>query len=191
MVIGSHNSWSYLKPSKWWMKLLRFTAKCQKYNIVKQYEQYGVRFFDLRLRFDENFYCPHVVHGAIQYKGSNLHQDLLWLDNKKDVTIRVSLDVRNKKSYTQYQIDMFRRYCCDLQSYYQNIKFVGGDNLYNHNNEYNFGNYVSTEELYASVTAPKLIDDWFPWLYARLHNKKNVAKGTDKEVLMIDFVNIQ
>ena len=53
MILGSHNSWSYLTPRKWWMKLFRFVAQCQDYDIKTQYEQFGVRCFDLRLKFDD------------------------------------------------------------------------------------------------------------------------------------------
>lgn len=172
------------------MKLLRFTARCQKYDVKTQYEVYGCRMFDLRVRYDECTNKMILVHGAITY-GNILYKDLHYLDEKGDTWVRVCLDVRTSKAYSPIQQQRFKEFCERLQSNYDNIKFVGGDNLYNHKNEYDFGNYVSTEELYSSVTAPKLIDDWFPWLYARLHNKKNVSKGTDKDVLLIDFVNIQ
>jgi len=48
MILGSHNSWSYLPPKKWYMKPFRFTAQCQDWDIKTQYE-HGVRCFDLRL----------------------------------------------------------------------------------------------------------------------------------------------
>ena len=54
MVLGSHNAWSYLPARKWWMKMLAFTAKCQKYDIQTQYEKYNSRCFDLRLTFDDD-----------------------------------------------------------------------------------------------------------------------------------------
>jgi hypothetical protein len=44
-------------------------------------------------------------------------------------------------------------------------------------------------EKYSSVCPPKIIDDWWPWLYAKLHNKKNKEKYSDKN-LLIDYVNI-
>ena len=37
MLIGSHNSFTYLKPRKWWMRLFTIFAKCQSENIIKQY----------------------------------------------------------------------------------------------------------------------------------------------------------
>jgi hypothetical protein len=47
------------------------------------------------------------------------------------------------------------------------------------------------EENYSSVMPPKWLDDWFPWLYAKLNNRKILSKGTDKDILLIDFVNIK
>ena len=36
---------------------------------------------------------------------------------------------------------------------------------------------------------PRLIDDWYPRLFAKVNNKEIVKKGTDKDILLIDFVN--
>ena len=52
MILGSHNSWTYLSPKKWWMKALAFTAKCQKYDIktakkhLEKFEIYGAIWTD-------------------------------------------------------------------------------------------------------------------------------------------------
>ena len=51
MILGSHNSWSYLPPKHWWMWSFHFMAKCQRVDIREQYEKYGVRCFDLRVRW--------------------------------------------------------------------------------------------------------------------------------------------
>ena len=66
MILGSHNTWSYLKPRKWWQKLLRFTAQCQREDLTMQYVRHDVRCFDLRLRFDDNGNAQ-IVHGLIEY----------------------------------------------------------------------------------------------------------------------------
>lgn len=192
MVLGSHNAWSYLSAKKWWMKPLAFTAKCQKYDIQTQYEKYNSRCFDLRLAFDEDS-NPIVVHNLMQYKitKDQLIQDLQWLNNKGDAYIRVLLDVRSKRKYNKHQISCFKEWCKEAQDQFSNIIFICGRNLYNWEVEYDFKNDVTVEELYSSVTSPYIIDDWFPLIYATLHNKDNIKKGTDKQILLIDFVNIQ
>ena len=192
MVLGSHNAWSYLPTRKWWMKPLAFTAKCQKYDIQTQYEKYNSRCFDLRLTFDDDS-NPIVVHNLMQYKitKDQLIQDLQWLNSKGDVYVRVLLDIRSKRKYTNHQVECFKQWCEWAQNEYRNIIFICGRNLYNWEVEYDFGNNVAVEELYSSVTSPYIIDDWFPLIYAKLHNKDNIQKGTDKQILLIDFVNIQ
>lgn len=189
MVLGSHNAWSFAKPKKWWAKLIRFTAKCQQYNIQDQYEKFGSRCFDLRIKFNSGG-IPSVVHGPIEYN-VDLFEDLEYINNKGDCSIRVVLDIRNSKVDVAEQQNLFIRFCKDIEQHFTNIKFFCGENIVTKEVIYDFGNSVSCEELYASVTYPKLIDDWFPWIYAKLHNKKNISKGTDREVLLIDFVNIQ
>lgn len=192
MVLGSHNSWSYLTPKQWWAKLIAFTARCQHYDIQTQYEKYNARFFDLRLKFGKQGEA-YVVHNNIIYniKQDELADQLQWLDLKGDVIVKVTLDVRTKKDYTYNQVSRFREVCCILEEEYTNICFVGGQNIYNGHTDYDFRCGVSIDGKYSSVTAPKLIDDWIPILYAKLNNKKNIAKGTDKNVLLIDFVDIQ
>lgn len=190
MELASHNSWSYLKPKKWWMKLIRFTAQCQDVDIKTQYEKYGVRCFDLRLRLNESGEL-NIVHGIVEYDYTydNLKQDLEYLNNCKDCYIRMVHDVRTKKEYTILALAWFKCYCAKFKNTFPNITFWCGENLYTHTKDYHFGPDLACEEKYASVRKPKLIDDWYPKLYAIFNNKKNIKKGTDKQFLMIDFIN--
>ena len=81
MILGSHNSWSYLTPIKILHKLIAFTARCQRVDIKTQYEKYGVRCFDLRIRFINNVPC--VVHNFIVYCSLiDIVPDLEYLDSK-------------------------------------------------------------------------------------------------------------
>jgi hypothetical protein len=190
MIIGSHNSWSYLPPKKWWMKLISFTAKCQSLNIKKQYEL-GVRCFDLRIKFTKDGFL-RVAHGIIEYNYSSisLASDLEWLNNQSDqVYIRILHEVRSEKEYTKESVDYFVDQIISYQCNFTNLKFWCGRNLYNWKCDYEFPYKPSCEEKYASVCSPKLIDDWYPRLFAYLNNKKIIKEGTDKDILLIDFVN--
>jgi hypothetical protein len=189
MKLASHNSWSYLPPKKWWMKLIGFTAKCQDADIEEQYEKYGVRCFDLRISFNGDIL--QVNHGPIVYDitPQQLFTHLRYLSNKGDVAVRLLLDVRSKEDYTQHQVEQFRYWCGILVEVYKNIHFWCGRNLYNWNVEYDFGPEPVYMERYASVCAPKIIDDWYPRWYARKHTKELYETGTDAEYLMLDFVN--
>ena len=190
MIIGSHNSWSYLTPKKWWMKLLAFTAKCQNVDIKTQYEEYGVRCFDLRVRFNKDEGLI-VAHGIIEYD-INWVDIMFWLNylnEKGDCYVRVLHEVRSEKEYNVYSIEQFKSFCSDIVCEFNNIKFWCGRNLYNWEFDYKFSEEPSCEENYSSVKAPKLIDDWYPLIYAKKHNKEIIQLGTDKDILLIDFVN--
>ena len=191
-ILGSHNSWTYLKPKKWWLHPFKFMSKCQSVDIKTQYEKYGVRCFDLRVRFKKTDGLI-LAHGMMEYnyRWFDLAKDLQYINSKKDCYVRVLHEVRNEKEYTIFSKETFVDFCKHISSNFKNIKFWCGKNLYNWEYDYNFGNEPSCEENYSSVKAPKFIDDWCPWLYAKLKNKKIIKNGSDKDILLIDFVNIR
>lgn len=195
MVIGSHNSWSYLRPRKWWMRLIAFAARCQRVDIRTQYLKYGVRCFDLRIRFDDDF-IPIIAHGPVVYghndpDGENYFKDLRRLNVKGDCYVRVIHEVRTKKQYHYGEVRRFQDLCGILKECFPSIQFWCGRNLYNWQKDYDFGDDPSCEETYGSVIqGKKWLYGLWPWLYARTHNKHIKAKGTDKDILLIDYVDI-
>ena len=193
MILGSHNSWSYLSPKKWYLKLFRFAAQCQDVDIATQYLTYKVRCFDLRLQFDDEGHTK-IVHGSMtfDYNWEDVLNDLAFLNIKKDCYVRVIHDVRTESAHTPLRISYFQNRCKELLVKFPNIVFWNGRNLYNGEKDYVFKpstDKITCEELYSSVRYPKYLDDWFPRLYALIMNHKNRKKGTDKDILLIDFVN--
>ena len=197
MIIGSHNSWSYLRPKKRWMRLIAFTARCQRVDIRKQYEL-GVRCFDLRFRVE--IVTKVVAHGPIVYtelgwdselKWSIL-SDLLWLNEKGDCYVRVIHEARTKSQHSELGDYIFRNECESLENCFKNIKWWCGRNLYNWERDYKFkGEEPTCQETYGSVVpGKKWLYGWWPWLYARTHNRKIRERGTDKDILLIDYVDI-
>lgn len=168
-------------------------ARCQNCDIETQYEKYHVRCFDLRIRFtDKGNWC--ISHGYADYKINidDFYNQMAWLNAKGDSYVRILHEVRRKNQYSTASISLFRDFCFKLENDYTNIRFWCGRNLYNWEYDYQFCNTEPTcEENYASVRKPKLIDDWLPYMYALLHNKDIIAKGTEKEILLIDYVNIR
>lgn len=191
MKLASHNSMSYLPPRKWWMYPFRFMARCQSKSIEEQYEKYGIRMFDLRISFRK--LLPEFRHGAIAYKG-DVCKVLDYLNSKRDCKVRLILEeYLNDK--TQYQEDMFKVFATNCEHIYENIMFFGGVRKRDWKEIYKFKYSPSYDNKYSSDntngTTGTILDDWFPWLYARLNNKKNISKGTDKPWMFIDFVNIR
>ena len=196
MVIGSHNSWSYLRPRKWWMRLIAFAARCQRVDIREQYLKYGVRCFDLRIRFDEDG-VPIVAHGIVEYLygWEAISEELKWIDEKGNCYVRVLHEVRTSEQYTPAAVKNFEWMCATMEYYFPRIQFWCGRNLYNWDKDYEmFGEPTddpTCEETYGSVIkGKKWLYGWWPWLYARTHNKAIKAKGTDKDILLIDYVDI-
>ena len=191
MILQAHNSWSYLKPKVWWLRPFAFMARCQSKDIFEQYEKYGVRCFDLRVKIKKNGEVV-VAHGELAYKitRDELMKHLKFI-NDKECIVRVFHEVRRSGQYTEDAVSRFKEFCSELEVRFPKIKFYGGRNLYNWGIDYKFEYNPSEDSIYSSVMNPKWIDDWFPWIYAKLNNRKILANGTDKDILAIDFVNIR
>ena len=173
------------------MRLIGFTAKCQSKTITEQYEL-GVRCFDLRIKHIDGKLC--IAHSIVQYEITlrELCIYLEWINSKKDCSIRVVHEIRKGSEYTEEAVKQFRIDCEMLLEEFPSIKFWGGMNLLPQQTvDFEFNYKPTCEEKYASVMPPRILDDWWPWLYARFHNKKILKEGTDKDILMIDYVNIQ
>jgi len=193
VLLGSHNSWSYMSPEKWWMKPIAFMARCQRVDIIAQYEKYGVRCFDLRVRFNK-YGLGIVAHGPVEYcfTAPLVYEDLSWLDAKGNCMVRVIHEVRSASQYKNRRVDLFRHFCSRLEQEYPGIRFWCGRDLFCWGYDYRFdGAEPACDERYASVCPPGIVDDWWPWLYARLHNREIRQTGTDKDVLLIDYVDIR
>lgn len=172
------------------MKLISFTARCQETDIYDQYKKYNTRCFDLRVKFDSDRLI--VAHGIIEYPitKEQLLEDLEWLNFNGDVSIRILHEVRRKKDHTEENINRFVKLCDELVKEFPKLKFWCGKNLYNWENDYTFDYDPSCEEKYSSVCKPRWIDDWYPRWFAKRRNKEIREEGTDKDILLIDFVNM-
>ncbi len=194
MVIGSHNAWSYLPPKKWWMKILSFTARCQRKTIKEQYDMYNVRCFDLRIRFNDDR-IPVICHGLIEYEYSynELIDDLKWLQSKGDVSIRLLLDLRSvPKNKWQKQKQQFNSFYNEvMKGFFPTFTYYVGRSLPDYEKVIRTIQEGKILEYYSSVSDPKYIDDWIPILYAKLNNKNLKKKDFgDDYILLIDFVDI-
>lgn len=182
---------TYLKPVKWYMYPFRFMARCQSKTIKEQYSKYNARMFDLRVYFKDG--VPRFRHGLITYKG-DVFNVLNYLNSKKDVEVRMILE---DTKADLYQEEAFKSFCAFIVKNYDSIKFFGGRRKSDWKVIYDFNYYPTYLDKYSSVNnettnyTGTVLDDWFPWIYAKFHNKKNIKEGTTRKYLFIDFVNIQ
>lgn len=188
--LASHNSLTYLPPKKWYLYPFRFIARCQSKSLEEQYKL-GIRFFDFRISFDRNFNVE-IRHGSMAYKG-DVETFLDFLNKKRNCYVRLVLE----RKLDEEDIQLFQHYCDTLVKKYPRVKFCGGIDKESWKVIYEFKYNPTYEDKYSSnntLGTPctgTYLDDWWPWIYAKCNNKRNIKEGTDKEFLMIDFVNIQ
>lgn len=205
MKLASHNTFSYLPVRKWWMWPFAWMARCQRTDFWLQVES-GVRMFDLRVRFDKRG-LPVICHGLIEYRhGDNyIGQALRYLQQSevKPYYIRVVLET---SKYDERQEDLFISFCDRLEhDWFPTLYFFGGNNRKDWNCKHPIYRFSVAPEIvhkYASTTTlfpkgPKwlwYVDDLCPFLYARLHNHKNIEEYHKERCfkwLMLDFVDIR
>lgn len=208
MLIGSHNTMTYLKPRKWWMWFGKFIAKCQKLTIEEQYDK-GAIWFDIRISFPKTkigYDKPIFSHGSMDYKGRDVETVLQFLD-RKGAYCRIALE---KGGETEKEL--FKNYVVKWMKEYPNVKFTQiakkdeWVNLITPNAVLPYtskdayascnGSYPQYNNLPGILRAKSwsglLIDDLYPWFYAKFNNKKNIKKYKDEDILLLmDFVEIQ
>lgn len=175
-MIGSRCSFSYLPAKKWWMRPFEFMAKCQEKTIQEQYT-HGVRLFDLRIRFDDRG-CPYVCHGLLVYRMTEeeLLKELDWINSMGDCFVRVLLEtmkVHLNGNLGVYQEECFVKWCSELERFYHNIKFTGGESKMIQKVAYDF----KTE---TQPTIKEGSSTWWPKL-------RYLIKGREKEKENVDF----
>lgn len=187
-MLGSHNSFSYLTPTKWWMKLLTPWTRCQSKTIIEQYNA-GIRYFDIRVAFNK---CGDIrlVHNLVEYPSNKLFEALKTLENKSDVHLRVVLDMRKiPKNHTMI-----------LQRFYNFLDYIKTHTAFTIDKAIVFWNWkhiiddgIEVIEYHASVSAK-----WYEYIWglkcwteyynsAAISSKADVIQS-DNEVLLIDYV---
>lgn len=183
MILGSHNSMSYLPLKNWWVAPFNFMARCQKVDYRKQYEQFGVRLFDLRIGFF-NGDCPMFCHGLANFKG-DVNEVLRYLNEQGDCTIRIILEKGDQ--------DIFKRWVAHWRATFRDINWTTGvakKGWQDLCGMKSIEKYI--RHLYSSMQGTKL-DDLCPWLWAKRNNEKIFANLDKNEpvYVMVDFVNIR
>lgn len=183
-IIGTHNSMTYLPLKKWYMYPFNFIAKCQSKTIEQQYES-GIRLFDLRINFDKKGNL-RFKHGLITYKG-RVSDVLNYLNTRKEkVYVRLLLEVNNGEDCVMQEVQ-FIRACKYFEKAYKNITFFCGRAKCSWRQVYVFKfEEPNIKQYVGSMNKNKLYAIW-PWLYAKLYNKKNLREVKEGWILM-DFI---
>lgn len=186
MKLGTHNSMTYLPPKKWYMYPFKFIARCQNLHIDQQYQR-GARMFDLRISYDSKGEAE-FRHGSMAFKG-NVEEILRYLNSKrKPVYIRLILEIKKNTKNREDKQRLFILDCKRWSETYKNLKFFCGRRKYDWVQVYKFElDDIDVIQKVSSMTGT-VLDDWFPWLYARLYNKTNYKDWDAKKWLLVDFI---
>lgn len=115
---------SYLPVRQWWLRPFRRFGRCQDKDIFQQWKS-GVRYFDLRVRFNERGSAV-FAHGLLEYRSEMSPEEVIrWLGKKavecgEKVYVRVLLETVCEAD--KYQTDCFdefqKRVICDGSIYF-------------------------------------------------------------------------
>lgn len=203
MKIASHNSFSYLKPRRWWLRPFGWMARCQRICVAEQYYRYKAQLFDLRIRFDTKTGQVIIAHGQMEYSTPDgcIDGTLTYLSLRpEDIYIRVVLELKHPDEQQQ---QLFREFCSMLESEYPDLYFFGGNDRSDWSAQhpvYQFSTPMQDlDDKYSSTTTLfperfkllRYIDDLWPWFYAHRYNHRNRQAGTAHDWLFIDFVDIE
>mgnify|MGYP006916054866 CR=1 FL=1 len=118
----------------------------------------------------------------------------------KPVFVRILLESNHKMKDQDLQEEHFIYFCENIEKTFKNLIFFGGQRKYDWKTIYNFKSKTPTiTDRYSSTTSlfgnkgswVAKLDDLWPWLYAKIYNKKNIKTFNEEGILLIDFVNIQ
>lgn len=183
MILGTHNSMSYLPLKNWWVAPFNFMARCQKVSYKEQYEKHGVRLFDLRIGFFSGD-CPMFCHGIANYKGS-VNEVLRYLNDKGDATVRIVFEKGNE--------EYFKRWVAHWRATFREINWCCGVKKKGWKDLCGLKNIEPhIKHIYSSMQG-NIIDDLCPWLWAKKNKQKMLERIDEKEPIyvMVDFVEMR
>ena len=198
-LLCSHNTFTYLKPRKWYHYICIPFARCQNKNINKQIEE-GIQIFDIRVRFDKNGNVI-VCHGLFEVKlevpikqSNGSYKLMSKIDSNEFINYLLSIaDSKDKEIYfrlvleiskkDRYQELMFQYFC---EIFFERIKTNYRINLLccvrkfdwkclfdttkiSHLVEFQ---HISSYPAYKESIKPRFYERICPWLYAKRTNKK-------------------
>lgn len=195
-MLGSHNSLSYLPCRKWWMYLINWAAKCQSKTLSEQFHS-GVRYFDIRLKWNDKKEDWVIAHGLIEYKG-DIRKLLKTLDSfakfyNEKVYVRFLLEYNKRPDDEATKILKLDDFVTYVMIEYPNIEYHLMETKWDEKVIETYSDDIILVHAYSSVLGYKRFF-WIPYWYAKLHNKENrktfkiTLEDKVNRVLMLDFI---
>lgn len=115
-MIGSHNTFSYLPAKHWWVTILKPWYKCQSKDIIEQIDS-GIRFFDIRVRFNKHNDALEIVHNNIVFNISEQEfYSIMDTIYKKATNLGIKL-------YFRFILDIRKKPKNNMEAYLQEVFF--------------------------------------------------------------------
>ncbi len=190
MVIGSHNSMTYLKPRHWYGWLMIPFARCQNKTLAEQYKA-GARCFDLRIRPDMK-HSFSFAHGFMEMSdGLAIGIDPLYSmavrDNEK-VYIRIILEDVGMNYPAEAASEWFVNICESFARYYPMFTFFEGRRKSDWKLLYDFPFKPKVQQFVSSMADDaRWYERIFPRLYARRTNGTHIP-DEDCDIALYDFI---
>lgn len=128
---GTFNSMSYLEPISKWARRFSFLFRTQNKTYVEQYDIYGVRLFDLHIRFNDKNHAVFCI-GKKELHTFSFYEVLNYFQKKGDCVIRIVLDLSRNELYHQGLINQKKRFyefCNIVEQLYPDMQLCGGQCL--------------------------------------------------------------
>lgn len=209
MITGTHNTMTYRSPKLWYLRPFKWMARCQKVDYKTQHEKYGVNAFDIRLFWDKNGKLE-FRHGYFAYPADDFDEILKYCEDN-NIICRIIFEERAmpkylvKRSEKMNLAEKFDETCKYIETKYPKLVCYSGRNCRTWKVIHKFAKSDPREiGLYSSVTSLfkqeseflKKIDDFCPYIYAKLMNRKNmemipeIEGWGDNVIVQYDFINI-
>lgn len=197
--LGSHNTFTYLKPRKWYHYFCIPFARCQTKNIREQIKS-GIRSFDIRVRFDDNGDI-YLCHGLFEVKFntctniSKYPQFVDWLiceivtgllsdsnngeiDDNEKITFRLVLETSKVNDIQEMWFKNFCKYFDEKLQEYKNFNIASCTRKFDWKELYSCKylikefQHISSYPKYKESIKVRWYEKICPWLYAKRTNVK-------------------
>ena len=186
IIIGSHDTMTYLKPDKWYIRLFNFMADCQDLTLEEQLQY--VDCVDLRVIYCDGVW--HFAHGLAEYKQREIFEVMNSI-NKIKPNCYIRLILEKVKKNRELEFEQFKVLCKILKDTYPNFNFFGGiyktEWLQIYPFEYT-GNNIN-QFISSMQKDVRLYEKICPRAYAKRMNKINKLNVTNN-INLFDFLEI-
>lgn len=178
------------------MYLINWAAKCQSKTLSEQFHS-GVRYFDIRLKWNDKKEDWVIAHGLIEYKG-DIRKLLKTLDSfakfyNEKVYVRFLLEYNKRPDDEATKILKLDDFVTYVMIEYPNIEYHLMETKWDEKVIETYSDDIILVHAYSSVLGYKRFF-WIPYWYAKLHNKENrktfkiTLEDKVNRVLMLDFI---